>query len=468
MQNLAIKHPRYENYKNNVISIKDWIAGKNEAVKKVGYEFRDNPEGTFNWRGFGQTALEFLYYPVEYHRRIVVLSGSIRSGKTTAMIDKWLTYCSKNPFGLKAIVGVSKDTIYQNVLSDLFNYLDTIGTEYRYNQSNGYLKVKYGKGEKEWFVCKVIGSKDKGSVKYLRGVTLSGAYIDELTLINRGFFRELLGRCSVANSKIFCTTNPDNPMHWAYTEFVKEGVNPDVEVWNFLLTDNPTLSQEYIDFICRQYKGTFYERFILGKWIIAEGLVYTSFDIDKHTCSHTEILEKIEQGEFLEYIAGIDWGWNHPTGVVLFGVTKEGSYYQLDELFGSKIDYIKVIAWLRDKQSEYGINEIRYIQGDDARPELNVKVREAGFNIYADKPGVKGSIAIIRAIINYDRIIVNRDRCPNTINEYLTYRYPSIDEILKVEDVDAPIKENDDLLDPTRYILHYYERTFGKHLFKKA
>lgn len=470
-QNSAIKAPIYRTYSDNVVTIKDWIAGKEASVKRVGYTFAENPEGTFEWRGFGQTGLEFLYYPIDKHRRITILSGSIRSGKTTAMIDKWLTYCTSKPRGLKAIVGVSKDTIYQNVLSDMFNYFDVLGIKYKYKQTSGYLQVKYGASDRDWFVCKVIGSKDKGSVKYLRGVTLSGAYVDELTFVNHTFFKELLGRNSVEGSKIFCTTNPDSPLHWAYTEFVKPDVNPDVEVWSFLLTDNPTLSQEYIDFICRQWKGTFYERYILGRWIAADGLVYSTFDKDQHVIPHSGIVRMIKENRgikdapFVDFFFGLDWGWEHPTAIALYGVDSDGIYYQIDELKAKHFGPSKATAWVKAKQEEFK-KYFRFGNNDNARPEHNDAMAE-DFTIYNYKPDVIDSIGIVRELINLDRLYIS-DRCKDTIEEFGVYRYPSSDDIISIAtDIDKPIKEYDDLLDAARYGLVYYETHYGQR-FKQG
>ena len=49
-----------------------------------------------------------------------------------------------------------------------------------------------------------------------------------------------------------------------------------------MLEDNPTLDRAVIERYHRIYTGTFYERFVLGKWTAAEGLVYPMFDEEKN------------------------------------------------------------------------------------------------------------------------------------------------------------------------------------------
>jgi len=233
------------------------------------------------WGLFGKKALDFILTPAEKHKKIVILTGSVRSGKTVAMIPKWLEYITSVK-GLKLIVGVSKDTVYDNVLNDLF---DTLGPEnYVYTSSNGFLKVKYRDkvtGKERWTVCKVIGAKDRGSEKYLRGKTVAGAYVDEGTLVPQGFFKQLLNRCSVEGSRIFVTTNPDSPTHYLYNDYISNPKRENiVEVIEFFLSDNPNLSREYISFISNAYSGVEYERFVLGRWKVTEGLVVKNFSGD--------------------------------------------------------------------------------------------------------------------------------------------------------------------------------------------
>lgn len=228
------------------------------------------------WSKFGKKQTRFILTPLDQHKKIIILSGSVRSGKTIAMIPKWLEFC-KAQQGLKLIVGVSKDTIYDNVLNDLF---DTLGAaNYQYNRTSGELKIQVDPGI--WETCKVIGAKDEGSEKYLRGKTIAGAYVDEGTLIPQSFFKQLLNRCSLPGAKIFITTNPDSPLHYIYKDFITDLKKANiVEFWEFFLDDNPNLTKEYIDFIRNAYSGIEFDRFIKGLWKITEGLICRDFGED--------------------------------------------------------------------------------------------------------------------------------------------------------------------------------------------
>src|SRR5690606_37839386 len=127
------------------------------------------------------------------------------------------------------------------VLSDLF---DVIGAaNYKYNRQTGDLVI-FGRK------IKVMGAKDEGSEKYLRGKTLAGAYCDELSLMPESFFLQLYNRLSVKGAKLYATTNPDSPYHYLYKDFI---TNEDklrkgeVKVIHFNIEDNPNLSREYVE-----------------------------------------------------------------------------------------------------------------------------------------------------------------------------------------------------------------------------
>ena len=214
-----------------------------------------------DWKPWGEKSYRFIMNPIEKDARITILEGSVRSSKTVTMVPKWLEYIRRGPPGLLLMTGVSKETVYDNVLLDLF---DTIGRRnYRYNHQTGELLVFWqnGNGSGSGFRrIKVIGARDEGSEKYLRGKTLAGAYCDELTLMPRSFFEQLLARLSVEGAKLYGTTNPDSPYHYLYTEYIDDDEKKDSGMvcdLHFTLDDNPNVPESYKEFLKKAYTGLF-------------------------------------------------------------------------------------------------------------------------------------------------------------------------------------------------------------------
>lgn len=113
-------------------------------------------------------------------------------------------------------------------------------------------------------------------------MTLAGAYVDELTQIPEDFYRMLLSRLSVKGAKLYATTNPDTPTHWVKLDII-DNENIDKKVWSFTFDDNEILkreNEEYFENLRREYQSmgeVYYQRFILGLWVLAEGIIYKQF-----------------------------------------------------------------------------------------------------------------------------------------------------------------------------------------------
>src|SRR5262249_54469803 len=91
-----------------------------------------------------------------------------------------------------------------------------------------------------------MGTSDERAGSRLRGLTCSGAYVDEASLVQQAFFMQLLGRMSPPGAKMFFTSNPDNQNHWLRTEFLLREDKLDLSAWYFTLDDNPSLTPEFI------------------------------------------------------------------------------------------------------------------------------------------------------------------------------------------------------------------------------
>ncbi|MFI7447133.1 phage terminase large subunit [Nonomuraea sp. NPDC049714] len=77
-------------------------------------------------------------------------------------------------------------------------------------------------------------------------MTCAGAYVDEITLIEREFWDQLLARLSVKNAKLFGTTNRDAPNHWLKRQFLDRKHELDLRHWHFTLDDNTALDPVFV------------------------------------------------------------------------------------------------------------------------------------------------------------------------------------------------------------------------------
>lgn len=237
---------------------------------------------------------EFLQEILTEDYRINLLEGSVRSGKTYISLIAWILliitdYSADSQF---LMVGKTLTSLKRNCLSLMSDFC----SDFKYSLSK---KEAYLFGRKIY----LEGVNDTRAESKIRGMTLQSAYCDELTLFTEDFFSMLLSRLSMPNSKLISTTNPDTPHHWLMTKYINRKDELSFKVWRFLLDDNTSIPLHIRESMKKEYTGVFYDRFILGKWVSAEGVIYRSFIDNKQEL----IVDKLD--EMLAFISvGIDYG----------------------------------------------------------------------------------------------------------------------------------------------------------------
>ncbi|MDP4163087.1 MAG: PBSX family phage terminase large subunit [Bacillota bacterium] len=392
---------------------------------------------------FGKKMLNFITKPWEEDARINILEGSVRSGKTVGMIPKWINYIKNGPPGLLLMTGVSKETVFDNVLQDLF---DTVGTNnYRYNAQSGLIRM-FGRK------IKVLGAKDEGSEKYLRGKTIAGAYADELTLMPEKFFKQLLNRMSVKGAKLYGTTNPDSPYHYLYTEYITDEeklASGMVKDYHFELDDNPNLDEEYKEFVRNAYTGFWYLRMIEGKWVVAQGAVYDMWDKQLNTFTDEDLAPGFKH--LAQRYISIDYGAQNPT--VFLDCWDDGdTVWILDEYYhdGRNTKQKENSEYADDLIKFIGDQQPRFIIVDPSAAAFKVTLRNRGIRTKDADNEVLEGIRMMATMIAKRKLKVHRKNCPNFLKEVSSYVW---DEKAIDRGVEQPLKQNDHCMDSARYLI---------------
>lgn len=300
-----------------------------------------------------------LDFMLHEDKRINLLSGSVRSGKTYISLLKWAIFVGSMPKDVEFImIGKTITSLNRNCLGLLQTLVGSNNFTYSLSQKCGFLF-----GRKVW----LEGANDIKAESKIRGMTLAGAYVDELTQILKDFYTMLLSRLSVKGAKLYATTNPDAPNHWVKVDIIdNDKINK--KVWNFTLNDNEILkkeNQEYFDNLIKEYQsmgGVFYERFILGLWVLAEGLIYRQFANEpEHFIKDEAINEYGEKINFMIISIGIDYGATKgettfkATGITtLFHEVWTIDEFNIDELYSPEQIYEKFKEFYYRVVNKYG------------------------------------------------------------------------------------------------------------------
>ena len=291
------------------------------------------------------------------------------------------------------------------------------------------------------FGRKVIfeGANDIRSESKIRGLTLQGAYCDELTQFPQDFFTMLLSRLRRPGSKLFATTNPDTPRHWLKTDYIDRSDELDFLDVRFSLEDNTSLPADYVENIKREYTGVYYERFILGRWVLAEGLIYRIFTDNKARFLIDDLHGWMSRnGKRFQAISyGVDFGGTgSATKFQATGITNGWEVIAVDEEYinhrSESVDpddlNRRYSAFIRRVSSVWGGGQtradsaeqilIRGLFNTAAAEGLRTQVKNAL------KMPINDRIKLTLLLMNQGRLFVTRD-CPHLIDAFESAVYDS-------------------------------------------
>jgi PBSX family phage terminase large subunit len=250
----------------------------------------------------------------------IIADGAIRSGKTISMICGFLLWSQSNFSHQDFIIaGRTMGSLVRNVVSPMLTILgNELGWTYTYNRSYGEIKI----GTNTYHL---FGASSEQAQDVLQGMTAAGCFADEVALFPQSFVDQMTARCSVDGSKWWFNCNPSSPVHFFKTEFIDKAEEKNLLYVHFLLEDNLTLSQAIRERYERQYSGVFYDRYIRGLWVVAEGLIYKRYQ--------EAVIEQIPE-VFSDYCISCDYGTQNAFAALKWG--KNGNtWYVIDEYYYS-------------------------------------------------------------------------------------------------------------------------------------
>lgn len=369
----------------------------------------------------------------------LICDGSVRSGKTTIMTMAFVLWAMKNYNHTNfAICGKTVQAAERNILKPLME-IEGLGAALAmsYKVSTRVLTVRCG-DTTNWFY--LFGGKDESSYMLIQGITLAGVLFDEVALMPRSFVEQALSRAiSFEQPKYFFNCNPESPNHWFYQEWIKNQ-RENTEHIHFLLEDNPILTPQMIERTKAMYSGVFYDRYIRGLWVVAEGLIYPMFN---ESCIVDELPEKGEYyiscdyGTLNPFSAGL-WCWDGKTATRI-----QEYYYSGRETQANKTDeeYFSEVEKLR------GDLRIKSVIVDPSAASFIEVLRRHKYPVQKAKNDVLPGILTTARLLQDGVIKIGKD-CKDCIREFGLYRWD------EKSTEDRPIKENDHAMDDTRYFAY--------------
>lgn len=367
----------------------------------------------------------------------IIADGAIRSGKSLTMSLSFIMWAMSAFNGQTfAMCGKTVGSFRKNVLYWLKAMLDGRGYSYTDSRADNCFIVRRGNVENFFYI---YGGRDERSQDLIQGLTLAGLYLDEVVLMPQSFVNQATGRCSVEGSKMWFNCNPSSPSHWFKTDWIDQTDDKNLIYLHFTMDDNLSLSEKIKNRYKSLYTGIFYQRFIEGLWVLAEGLVY-EFGEDNITD---------EQPQGAEYYISIDYGTLNPFSAGLWSVTGAKAtrikeyYYSGRETQHQKTDeeYCDAVEELAK-----GYKIARVIV-DPSAASFITALSKRGFAVIKANNDVLDGIRIVSRMLKNGNIMIHRS-CTNCIREFGLYSWDDR------SNEDAVIKENDHSMDDLRYFVY--------------
>lgn len=373
-------------------------------------------------------SLKQIEFVREANHRWNFKGGATRSGKTYLDFRWMIPLRIRERIGrdgLAVVLGVTKSTIERNVLEPMRKlYGDAlVGT---ISSDNTVMLF----GEK----CYALGAEKVSQVSKIRGASIKYCYGDEVADWSEEVFALLKSRLDKEYSCFDGTYNPQYPGHWL-KRFLDSGA--DIYSQVYTIDDNPFLPESFKDNLKREYEGTvYYDRYILGLWVLAEGLVYRFTD----DCITDEVPESGE------YYISIDYGTMNPFSAGLWCVNGDKAVRIAEYYYGGREKQVmKTDEEYCDEVTALAEGyKIESVVVDPSAASFIAALRKRGFRVRKAKNEVENGIRRVAVYLKKGNIKIRRS-CTDCIREFGLYRWDD------KSSEDEVIKENDHAMDDCRY-----------------
>ena len=377
--------------------------------------------------------------------------GAVSTGKTVGTLYAFMHYCDRCPDSQLFMCGHTCETIYQNAVrllleSDQFVMIRPFLTWF-----SGKRQLKYKDK-----TIQILGAKDEGAIKQIQGKTMSGFYGDEMTLYPESIIDMINTRLRNPHSKGFASMNPTHPNHKMKQWIDKaEAGDKDYYALHFTLEDNPFVSDDYKNRIKNSLSGMFYKRNYLGLWCMAEGAIFDFFDKDIHVVKRPP-----RAAEY--WIAGVDFGMDHPCACVLLGIST-GRFDQSGKCVWVEKEYVwdhkkkgrqKLVGELADDIEKFlEPYAVKAIYIDPSAEVLHAEFRRKNLHVIHANNDVLNGIAYMTSEMANGNLFICEE-CKDLIKEIEGYVW---DSKKAARGEDAPLKQFDDCTDALRYAVYSHK-----------
>ena len=400
--------------------------------------------------------MKILAFPYSSHENIIC-DGAVRTGKTSIMfvayIDWAMRVFNRQRFG---VCGKTVDSAVKNII-DPYCTMNYAKRRYKitFRRADKVLEIRRG-NVINYF--EVFGGRDESSQSLIQGRTLAGCMLDEVVLMPQSFVNQAIARCSVEGARLWFSCNPDNPRHWFHQEWIQRAAEKNTLYLHFVMEDNPSLSDKIRNRYHTYYSGVFYQRYVLGEWVAADGVIYDMFSRERNVYTSDAELPIECRENTVPCVYGCDFGTQNPQ-VYLRAYRWRNPETRLLELFVDDEYYYSGRTAMQQKEPAQYVQDFEEFNAgrrytaiiiDPSATPLKAAHRNKCHIVRDANNDVTHGIEKIATMLTTGRLHVSA-KCKHLIDEFQSYVW---DAKALERGVEKPLKENDHCMDSLRYIVN--------------
>lgn len=422
---------------------------KRESAKKWKAKFKTEERMRVKYtpQGHQRKFREFL----DAGKRIVLMLGGIRSGKTYAGAREALRRIYMHPYtrGIGWIVSPTfpMSLVVEREFENACQITETESLILKKNINERSYLLYPPKGHLKPYRVEIKSAEHPDR---LRGASLDWIWMDEAAMMSEETWKILLGRVLDSKGVIFLTTTPKG-RNWIYTEIFQRSVNDDrIGIVKALTVDNEYLDKKDIEYLQSGYSMQFAQQELAAEFVNFEGLVYHSFNFDKNVVPPITAFP-----EGAEMISGLDFGLHDPT-VHLWVMKHNGRFYVVDEYY-AKDRTLEDHA--RSIKSNYWDRYVIRRWADPSGGQERLDFDKYGIGTYEAKNDIRPGINAVQRLFEDNKLFIARN-CLETLKEISVYQYKSKEGR---NSLDEPVDYANHTMDALRYAI-YSEAGYGNSL----
>jgi PBSX family phage terminase large subunit len=205
------------------------------------------------------------------------------------------------------------------------------------------------------------------------------------------------------------------------------------------MEDNPSLTEAIRQRYQRLYTGVFYQRFILGQWVQAEGRVYDFFTQD--------MVQPVPKGSFGKWYVSCDYGTVNPTSMGLWGLM-DGVWYRVKEFYFNSREAMHQMTdeeYAAALKKLVGDRKVAAVIVDPSAASFIEVLKRKGWHVQKADNDVLSGIRLTSDYLKEGKMVIC-EGCHDCLREMDAYVWD-----LGSEAKDRVKKENDHAMDDMRY-----------------